>query len=782
MRQFDIRNSWLDNDGKPLVGRATFCKLHTTVNENIYDVTGTVPLANPQYTNTLGQLVNQVFLKDNTDYTVRFEKYVGNGDMSEDQDNWLFQYSCDNLWDTYGIEVEATSLQLVNNIADLRQLDPSGVAQRGNRRVIALGGYYEVGDKPQVYYYWEYQNISSDNGGSVIAVDGFGVGRWVLLDTFGTNGIDVRHFGVFGADTKEETTTLMSTMINNANQYAASIGSFLYFPNINGVTWYKINGQNIYGPIFAEGTKVCADTNYPCIITMTDDDNYLDVFSDETNYKAVFTIRGPIVKTSWGVNSNRCIFDPSYKLIIDSVINTNHKDWSDIIIDCQNEISYAQFDGCIINAVEKLGDYTSFQNCRLEEKMFIDSTDFDSVTVSSNDIIDLDDWPTTSKWLKLRTQCGWGALDMNGRTLDSTCAINWANSVSISNAVFDNFTLGQNTVGLERCAGTLTLSSNTVQLLVLDNSEVSISYTSNSKPNVTVKNGSKLTLVNAGTMSNVDVSNSEILGSITADGNLTVYNSKMVGLIYVYGSLDIRYSTIQNAITHKQGPTLNVILLNNVLNGQYRMSGADYTSTIVNAKIESNISNAEPTAIVIDRTYIDLDDSHHTYSYKNNTGSFIQDKVTTSGTYVVKYFHWVATDNRDRASSDQGYHVFGRVYERGAIMVFNQSTAFENCTFFTIGTSNVNVKMNILTMKGTGADVYTVKPLLMAGQWTAGFTYGLVVPMTGIFWPTESLGQVWDHYPSVYSITCMTNSNTGSGSDLPSDYNMNMIIEYEVVR
>lgn len=107
MRAFDQRNSYLDDELKPLVGRVTFYKLHTSEIEDILDKDGQ-PLANPVYTNTLGQTNVQVFLKDNTDYTISFEKYIGNGDYTdeEDIDNWLFLYSCDNLWDVYSMQVE----------------------------------------------------------------------------------------------------------------------------------------------------------------------------------------------------------------------------------------------------------------------------------------------------------------------------------------------------------------------------------------------------------------------------------------------------------------------------------------------------------------------------------------------------------------------------------------------------------------------------------------------------------------------------------------------------
>ena len=83
-RQFDNRNSWLDDKGQPLVGRVKFCKLHTTILDNFWDITGNVPIQNPMYTNQQGQLMQQVFLSDK-DLTVRFEKYIGHGRMQDDE-------------------------------------------------------------------------------------------------------------------------------------------------------------------------------------------------------------------------------------------------------------------------------------------------------------------------------------------------------------------------------------------------------------------------------------------------------------------------------------------------------------------------------------------------------------------------------------------------------------------------------------------------------------------------------------------------------------------------
>ena len=393
MRMFDNKNSWLDDDGKPLLGRVKFCKLHTTVLENIYDNQGYV-CNNPMFTNTIGQLDSQVFLKDNTDYTIRFEKYIGNGDMSEDQDNWLYIYSCDNLWNTYGIEVDSSTFQLVNNINDLRNTNPNTITTRDNHKVIILGGYNVIGDKPQVMYIWNPNNTDSDNGGDIIKVNNISNGRWELVNNFGPNGVDVRHFGVFGADSKADATDIMSIRINTANQYAAYNSIPLYFPSINGLTWYKMNGLNLYKAKFSEETRVFGNTNYPNIITMFDENGYLDVYTD-SGYKAVFTIRGPTVRTSWGVNSDNCIFEPSYKLIVDSAINTNHRDFSNIIVELIHETSNLQFDNCEIHSVNKLGDYIYFRNGKITESMFTFTTDYDTITITNDVVVDLDDWPTT---------------------------------------------------------------------------------------------------------------------------------------------------------------------------------------------------------------------------------------------------------------------------------------------------------------------------------------------------------------------------------------------------
>lgn len=787
MRMFDKRTSWLDDEGKPLIGRVKFCKLHTTILENVYNMNGTVVYANPQYTNTIGQLQNQIFLKDNTDYTVRFEKYVGNGDMTEDQDNWLDVYSCDDIWNTYGIEIDATSFQVVNNITSLRNLDPSTVATRDNHKVIILGGYNVIGDKPQVMYIWNPTNTSSDNGGDIIKVNSISNGRWELVNNFGPDGLDVRHFGVFGADSKSEATDLMSIQINVANQYAAYNSIPLYFPAIDGLTWYKMNGLNLYNSIFAEETRVFGNSNNPNIITMINENGYLDCYSD-SDYHSVFRIRGSVVRTSWGENTDNCVYEPTYKLIVDSVINTNNKDWSNIIVECISEITYAQFDSCEIRSVEKLGDWTSFTNCRLEERMFIDATDFDTVTVQNNNIIDLADWPTTWKWLKLRSQNSQGALDMQGRTLDTNCndIVNWVGAITYKNAIFNGFEITQSIIGLENCGGSVQFNSN-IQTLICDNSAIAITTVQlTARPNVIIKNNSEITFSNgefyAGEFAAID---SVITGSVNASVHVVGSNSIFYNAITVNGILNLQRCTVSGAIMQTSNDaTFAVTLLNNTLGSSYYMFGAPLTQSVVTGKIEYNNSNAATgQAIIIDRSNFDPDESHHHYSYKYNTGAFIPDQAVAQGTYLAKPRHYFSGSENTFAQNNQGYHTFVVPTALNCGLIYNSTVPFENVQFFTIGTTNINVKMKVRTMVNTRTIPTAFTEIILKGIHGVDYTWGLVAHMNGT-WTQVGGWYTWAHFPVLYPTMFIDGSavKVEESSSLPSDYNIDMIIEYDILR
>lgn len=626
MKMFDIRDSWLDLAGNPLIGRVKFCKLHTTVLENIYDYQGAA-LSNPIFTNTIGQLSKQVFLQDKTDYTVIFEKYIGNGDFTDDQnvDNWSFQYSCDNLWDVYGIEVDSSTFQLVNNITDLRNLDPQMVTERDNSRVIILGGYNKIGDKPQVMYIWNENSIDSDNGGSVIKVNDIATGRWELVNTFGDDGVDVRHFGVFGTDSRQDATDTMSLQISVANNYAASIGLPLYFPCIDGLTWYKMNNLNIYGAKFANETRVFGNTSTSSIITIMDDEQHLSVFNNN-DYDATFTVRGPVVKTSWGENSSHVIYDPSYKLIVDSNVITTNRSFSGIIVDCQyGLLERVTLDGCIINSVKKLGDYNIFKNCKLTESMFSDNVDLNTVTVYDSDIIELSDWPTTSKWLILRMQNTIGPLDFEGRTLDSTCEVNWTGAAFVQeyrNAVFNNFLIKQPKIKLVNCNGNANVSVAITDMNI-DNGNLVFNMAGNTVSGTFYANRSTITFGK-----NITFGNFYSDFSTINDISYTYYATEIIidfSFLNVgfstSGHTDIRNSTMNGKVV--TGNT-NFIFENDIFNAQHEIP-VIITDTVISGSWIKNVGNiSNPIYFNISGAgTLAAAENLHVYQYIDNMGTFL---------------------------------------------------------------------------------------------------------------------------------------------------------------
>lgn len=653
-RPFDFKWSWLDDEGKPLAGKVEFCKLHTTVLENIYDNQG-YPAENPIFTEVqTGQLVHQVFLKDKTDYTVRWYKYIGNGDMTEDPDNWLFLYSADVLWDVYGVEFETDAYQVVDNIAALRTTEPEAVKTRDSRKVVLLGGYYQLADKPTVMYVWNPYSIASDNGGDVIKVGTVNTGRWELVNHFDESGVDVRHFGVFGADGISDATDAMSLAIGIASNYAASINRPLYFPSNEGNTWYKVNNLNISGAIFAKGTKVFGNTGTASRITVRDQDTYLDVYTN-ASYKGVFTIAGDVVRTSWGVNSTNCIFEPELKLIVDSPVNTNHKDWADIIVDVLEPIDHVQFTHCQLNAIGTVGDWSTFINMKVTEAMFQQGVSLDTVTVFDNDIIDLSDFPTTSTWLSLVSETSQRVFDFQGRTVDSTCENNTVGDITYRNAVFDGYEVKQGTVNFENCRGTVVLGNSVQNIYTRDCPSLGLGGTVTSLTNFvsqdsTVAFGRSMTIatVNA-TRTNIEDSGIVHSGTTMAFASsyvksglsVTTLNAldtgfygDIVAVVPTFIKCDFYDGTVyQNNVT---SDPINFVFRNcNFYAGGGHHFAASVANTLVIGEWTGNYSALPGHFITFDRTNIDPDEQHHSYLYSDNSGPHVLQKLSAKWKDVV---------------------------------------------------------------------------------------------------------------------------------------------------
>lgn len=626
-RAFDYKTSWLDLEGKPLIGRITFYKLHTTEKENIVDYNGN-PLSNPIFTNTIGQPINQVFLLEKKDYTIYFEKYVGTEDRMTDQDNWLFQYSCDDLWDTYSVDIVSSSYQIVNNIGDLRNLDPSSVAEREGKKIVALGGYNQIADKPIVLYVWNPTLIEeNDNGGSIIKVNDIASGRWELINNF-VDGLDVRHFGVFGTDSYEDATDQMSLQIGVANTYATSIGVPLLFPAIDGITWYKINNLVLTKTKWMNNTRVFGNSNTTSTINVYDEDQYLDCYKND-DYNAHFVIVSPNVRTSWGENAGNCEFRPTYKLIVDSLVNTRNRTFENVIIECQTgPIEDAYFYGCVIESAGKLGDNCRFKDCTITESMFSPLTNFSTISIISNVQFDLGSFSNVDNWLWLEQQVNTDCvLDLRGRTLNADSPVNWVVSTTYKNANFDGFIFKQQNVVLYNCTGSAystnlkNFSAFETTLQIVDYGDGQLETYTLADSTIFLNTPKSITNCTA-LRSTIGFNDNQFIVNCAMDFSILNSNIRVqtcnVKDTTLNGSITTSISGFyfQNCLFNAQH-IVNVVMSNSVVNGTWMNN----VGTIANP-ITFNIT-----------TGAFADSSLQNYVYLNNSGTFLP---TTAKKEIVK--------------------------------------------------------------------------------------------------------------------------------------------------
>lgn len=635
MREFDNRNSWLDDKGQPLVGRVKFCRLHTNELENIYDITGEVVLSNPQFTNNIGQLVNQVFL-DDKDYSVRFEKYIGNGRMEDDEDqtNWLFVYSCDNLYETFSIDIQTEGLQSVNTISALRTTDPDTVETRSGKKIVELLGYNEVGDKPVVRYIWNEGSVASDNGGSVIKVFTVATGRWELVNDFNYNtGVDVRHFGVFGKDTVDSIEANMPAKIDVAESYAIEIGIPLYFPIVgDGGIYYKFHGF-INGALFQKGVTMIGTTD-TCMIKVTDDECGPLIKDNDNDSTVRVELQGYTVKTSWGNGSTQVTFNPSTKLIIDAPINSVSKNFSGITVEGNYDISDCSFDSCVFNVIGKLALNNTFHNCVLRQQMFKETF---TATVYDDDTINIEDWPDTNKWLYLITQNSQKVLNFNGRTVDANADIGWANC-SYKNAVFNNFNCKQTgTVVFYDCSGTVNLLNDVN--IEMKNSELSFITSLDTISSIVSTQNSSITFNGDIYVINMNCNDTTISGgsyvlslnqnafigctlNMPIVANSFVANKCSINSIITAQTPTIVNSTINSQIIQNStSATIGFLFSNNIWNegSKHQLSSIVPGSVVAGSWID-NVSNCSYQFIELDRTNLNPSEQAHSYTYSGNTG------------------------------------------------------------------------------------------------------------------------------------------------------------------
>ena len=422
--------SYLDNAGHPLVGRIRFCNPDASPAE-VFAEDGTTSLGSSVFTDSSGRPVQQPFLEDK-DYLLFFDKYVGHATMTEDDDtdSWEEQGSAIDRYDVFGVSVDCGTVVSVANMEALGHTAPESVTPFDGVYMVDLLGYDEVGDKPVLRYVWDPECTDSDDGGSVIEVDGVETGRWVIKDR--PEFVDSRHFGAFPNSTATAYPTQRYNL-QRAALWAHDNGLGLYLHADDTHAYYDISGVNIYNLKCAPGATVLAVTGSVSNVIGVESMSAMS----GTGIEGTVVITDRVVRTSWSGTSSHTMLSPTERLVIDSAFSgvQGLRSWSGVSVDIydtsNNALSFtdcivyvhddmdpeksASFDSCSFVAHGTMDGYISFSNCFIPAGIFTDDFDASNCSVTDCTVAPADEWDSVVVWMLLKISNGDWEYDFRGK-------------------------------------------------------------------------------------------------------------------------------------------------------------------------------------------------------------------------------------------------------------------------------------------------------------------------------------------------------------------------------
>lgn len=395
MRNFDNYDQFRDNEGNLLQGKLVFCRKGTTTPEPVYawdsEHNEYVALNPEVFINANGRPENQIFLSD-VDYTIYVFKYIGNGEMDQDSEdeNWLAQYSFNNLFLTIAIDIKSDTPVLVANMAELETTDPDSVGVSAGKKLVCLGGYNALGDCPPVFYVWDDTNTQTANGVDVVAVTGVSVGRWLLVNTFSETGFDVRHAGCFAAQSAAETSIDQSYGLQRADAYAVKYGLKLVIPDLFSDTYsyYLLTNLIVNSEVVAaDGVKLLTATS--ANLKNVSEENLskkVPFILHNLTYSGTWSVTGKTIRTGYfdnqevGSDTNwpptivateKYIYDASFVCNTDPTISLSG---IEVVFAETMESETYQLTNCKIESLGKIKHACSFDGCEIKGSFFHAST------------------------------------------------------------------------------------------------------------------------------------------------------------------------------------------------------------------------------------------------------------------------------------------------------------------------------------------------------------------------------------------------------------------------
>lgn len=762
MRAWDNHNSYLDNDGNLLHGKIRFCKKATTDNVAIYNRDG-VALRNPAFTDMLGRTEYQVFIDSASDVTAYYYKYIGTGDMmtwqGEDYDpsRWSYQYSSDSMDPSKIVDLTATTAEGVATMTDLRAKDPETVPTVNGAKLLWLYGYYTAGDKSPVLYYWDSASLKNDDGGAVIMYNNTsGPGRWILASN--DLHFDVRHFGVFPQSDKYSVDYSYTSQLANCGIYIDNCGLDAWFPDNNGaLSYYLMDGSNTFsitGDIYcSDGVRfMCKTGTTGTAIACHELHKGTHYLFDSSVQTGTASLTADWVNMSW-VGGN-CTGNARVGWIIDT--NEFHRNIANKEVRFETNCSSSlQLDNCAITSNKKITGGITIKNSLLKTEFFADNYDWSNLTSVNNDIriVNCKDANVYVLLKNKQNEPDYGDL-LGGYISDAQML---TGNVTLKNA-----------------SGSITVSASGYTNLNLDGFEGTVttpSEPSSTQPRLYAKN---CDIIFAG---GCDYAQLRLRRCSTAGngvkvvGNALVDYCEMGSALMCHGDLTVKNSTVGGNITHTGAGTLNLVFTDNVLNALLNIGGTT-PGTLVNAIITGNTSGV-PNPIAIDRTNLDLVDSHHSYTYSGNSGTFLPD-VTKPVTFTVGVRYYVSLGSPTPPRYREAYRTLQRPITGNFIKMWNSLTFFDNVQFFRIGTDRFHVLAKLVGWDGGFVDDPYVSycDINVGAYHIDGMTWG-VKP----FWTDPSLSE--DNLVSVFNTSFFRGVESHGIEDTPADYTEEISIVYE---
>ena len=618
MRELDLKEVYLDRQGHALKGRVFFYGRGTTATEPIYNVDGT-ERSNPVYTSN-GRLEPQVFLGDR-DYTIVWQQYIGNTDMSNDnvEEHWRQVNSAVSIRPTMDVDIVSRSLVTAYNVENLRTVNPNEIVNG----LVTLLGFAYAGDKPTVNYRWDANSTESDNGTTCIKSQYSDIGRFKIIVS---DEMDARHFGVFPAETWDSVTDELALAVSAAHAFAIANNICIKFSRAG---YYPLQ-SGIYSRFFSEnaGAQFVSRTRQNVNFNQYGDKPIYFAYKSG-DFDGSITVYGTALKLSFAKNHPYIKWNAVDRFTIDESVQTNAPDEFDGIhvhpyFKVAASKRYTLWNTDTIDGEPLPAEFNHvFRHCRISDRMFTGAIEWGRFTFVDC-IINASDFESVLEFVHCQQSRGVTDYDFSGISAGSLKFYSSA-ELKIRNVVLNGLVTRSNKVSLENV---------TVNAF----SPTNLQY-------LTAKDCTIASAIDCNTVELEDCSVSYV-GSATAKNlTLSARGCYISGAIHSYSANLYRCTVMGDVVTYPQGANAFFTIDGCTMNGHHIVDCSGSTAVNVAGVWKNSHWNAT-SPIGLQGTNIQ---DKNVYTYVGNTGTALpglgSHDVSAEFTFSQSRFHskWTMT-------------------------------------------------------------------------------------------------------------------------------------------